>query len=196
MLESTKLELKSANNRIKTLQKSLAGDDGDDDYEDEGTDGKRHDSEGDSDGSYQIGQFASSDDEMEDEDDEIDKFLKNRKKTSREIENLLSDTPDVEERSSSRKRLDELLASGNSPEIKLTSHARRNMDDYTKYEHSRKGRRNIDLGDSDEDIPRLSTRTKKLLDDDSDIEDVPAIKPRKTLEELLRSDSESEKENL
>ena len=193
ILEATKLELRSSNDRIKSLQRSLAGDgdEEDDNAADDVFDGDGRDSDG-SAGSYQIGQYASTDDDLEDdpdgEGDEVDKFLKERR--DRRNKNAIKvdlanddlDTTDNFSAGKSRKRLDELLGSEDSPAVRP---------------HKPSDRKTApDLLADDDDLPVLSSRTRQILDDDSDIEDIPSIKPRKTLEELLRSDSEDEKENL
>ena len=192
ILEATKLELRSSNDRIKSLQRSLAGDgDEEDDHAgDDVFDAGGRDSDGSAD-SYQIGQYASTDDDLEDdadgEGDEVDKFLKERR--SRRNKNGIGadtakddqDTTEDFSAGKSRKRLDELLAS----------------EDHSVKPQKPSDRKTApDLLADDDDLPVLSSRTRRILDADSDIEDIPSIKPRKTLEELLRSDSEDEKEDL
>lgn len=197
-MEATKMELRSSNDRIKSLQRSLAGD-ADDDADDDGHD--EYDAGGsDSDvsaDSYQIGQYASTDDDLgadpDEEGDEVDVFLEDRRnRRKKDVKDLLNDDLETTEDFStgkSRKRLDELLASEDySPAIK----PHKLQDGSTK----RGEKTSSDLLEDDDDLPVLSSRTRKILDEGSDVEDIPSIKPRKTLEELLRSDSEDEKEDL
>ena len=192
------MELRSSNDRIKSLQRSLAGDadDDDDDVDDGGRD--EYDAGGsDSDmsvGSYQIGQYASTDDDLGDEEgDEVDKFLEDRRsRRKKDATDLLNDDLETTEDFStgkSRKRLDELLAGEDfSPAVKPQK-----VQDGSDI---RGEKTTSDLLEDDDDLPVLSSRTRKILDEGSDVEDIPSIKPRKTLEELLRSDSEDEKEDL
>ena len=117
MLKATKLELRSANDRIKSLQRSLAGE-GDDELEDYNSDDEKDDIDGmnsdtgDSDGSYQIGQYDTSDDDVDDQSPNgISEYLKEKRRNrSKVIEELMKDdSVDGIQVGKSRKRVDELL---------------------------------------------------------------------------------------
>lgn len=200
ILEATKQELHSSNNRIKVLQRSLAGDaDEEDGNADDVFNAGGSDSEV-SAGSYQIGQYGSTDDELDGdldgERDEVDKFLKdrrnNRSKKTTGLDHMNDDGLEATEdfgAGRGRRRLDELLAGDDhSPAIK----PRKTSDGSVV----RGGKTTSDLLADDDDLPVLSSRTRRILDEGSDIEDIPSIKPRKTLEELLRSDSDEDMEDL
>jgi myosin-18 len=194
ILKATKSELRSANDRIKSLQRSLAGEgedesdnySSDDDDDKEDYDGIGSET-GDSDGSYQIGQYATTDDDFDDDDDQdqsaVSEFLEARRKTKEAINELMNDSVDSIPVGRSRKRVDELLESDDSPQVNSKSSPKASKRDHHNSE---------DVTDS----PLLSRRTKTILEDGSDVEEVPEIKPRKTLEELLKSDSDSEHEDL
>lgn len=198
ILEATKMELRSSNERIKSLQRSLAGDadDEDDNVGDDEYDAGGSDSDV-SAGSYQIGQYASTDDDLDGdpdgECDEVDKFLKDRRnRRSKNTADMLNDdlgATDEFGAGKSRKRLDELLA---SEDTSSAAKPQKLHDGST----TRGVKTTSDLLADDDDLPVLSSRTRQILDEGSDIEDIPSIKPRKTLEELLRSDSDEENEDL
>ena len=186
-MKATKSELRSANDRIKSLQRSLAGE-GDDESDNYDSDDKDGSDMADSDGSYQIGQYATTDDDFDNDEDGdqdrngVSEYSEARRKRKEVIDELMNDSVDGLQVGKSRKRIDELLDSDDSPLVKSKSSPK-----VTK--------RDLPTGSND-DTPVLGNRVKNILEDGSDVEDVPAIKPRKTLEELLKSDSDSEHEDL